>query len=293
MLNSMVKRALLRTGLNERINRRQRLDIDGHVFEIPVLNGLKAYASEGWLTDVLRRLLGLRPGAFIDVGVNLGQTLLKVAAIAPEREYVGFEPNPACVAYVEKLVAANGLTTCIVVPVGLARQTGILTLSVYGNDADSSGSLIPDFRPTKTVSGRKFVPVFSVGDLPEGIIPAAVALIKIDVEGAELSVMEGLRPLIEDQRPLLVMEVLPCYSDAYPDRIDRQAELERLVADLSYRLFRIIRNRAHAFERLEAIDGIGIHGDLERCDYVLCPVEDLAALARVFPVGEPGRSGRA
>ena len=63
------------------------------------------------MSEVIQRLFKLKSGAFIDVGVNLGQTLLKVAAIDPGRAYVGFEPNPACVDYVWKLIETNNLET--------------------------------------------------------------------------------------------------------------------------------------------------------------------------------------
>ena len=41
---------------------------------------------------------------FIDVGVNVGQTLLKLKSISSEINYLGFEPNPNCVNYLKNLI---------------------------------------------------------------------------------------------------------------------------------------------------------------------------------------------
>ena len=81
---------LRRLGMFDRSYRER---IAGRSFVISIINGRKTYASEAWMTEVIRRLFELKSGAFIDVGVNLGQTLLKVAAADPSRAYVGFEPN--------------------------------------------------------------------------------------------------------------------------------------------------------------------------------------------------------
>src|SRR5690348_5369770 len=59
---------------------------------------------EVWLFRGIERLRRDRPGAFVDVGVNVGHTLVKVKAADPGREYIGFEPNPQCLTYVQHLI---------------------------------------------------------------------------------------------------------------------------------------------------------------------------------------------
>ena len=64
---------------------------------IPVLGGQGLYnldLSEPWMTEVLKNLRPFFKGHFIDVGVNLGQTLLKAHAVFGRHDYIGFEPNP-------------------------------------------------------------------------------------------------------------------------------------------------------------------------------------------------------
>ena len=50
-----------------------------------------------WKAIVFERLVqGSRP-IFVDVGANIGQTLLEIFATHPDAGYVGFEPIPPCV----------------------------------------------------------------------------------------------------------------------------------------------------------------------------------------------------
>src|SRR5689334_10466979 len=45
---------------------------------------------EVWLFRAIERILRERTGVFVDVGVNVGHTLIKVKAADPDREYIGF-----------------------------------------------------------------------------------------------------------------------------------------------------------------------------------------------------------
>jgi FkbM family methyltransferase len=242
--------------------------VDGKAFVIPIINGRKTYVSEPWMSVVIRHLFERKAGAFVDVGVNLGQTLLKVAAIDPAREYVGFEPNPACVDYAWKLIEKNKLPYTVI-PAGISADTTLLNLEMFrADDTDPSASIVPNFR--SNVVSRRPVLVLNPMDLPEGTMPDEIAVVKVDVEGGELFVIEGLLPVLERRRPFLVVEVLPA-SDA--DRLERQEKIERHLAKLDYRLYRIRRTAEERFDAFVPIDTIGLHKDLESCDYVFAPRE--------------------
>jgi FkbM family methyltransferase len=259
--------------LSRRLSRSFYVTVAGRRFIVPLINGIKVGSSEPWMTDVLTKVFTLRAEAFIDVGVNLGQTLLKVVAVDPGRTYVGFEPNSTCVHYVETLVRLNSLQHCHVVPVGLATHTSVVTLDLFqDDDSDPSASIVPRFRPGHAINHQKNVVVFSLQDLPPCVLPEAAGIIKIDVEGAELQVMETLLPVIIRDRPLILIEILPSYSEEFTDRLARQERIERIVRDLDYSLIRI-GHRDGSFEHFEPLETIGIHGDLNLCDYILSPRE--------------------
>lgn len=257
--------ALRKLGMFDRSYRER---VNGKTFVIPIINGRKTYVSEPWMSAVLRHLFERKAGAFVDVGVNLGQTLLKVAAIDPAREYVGFEPNPACVDYAWKLIEKNRLPYTVI-PAGVSTETTLLNLEMFrADDTDPSASIVPNFRAN--VVSRRPVLVVSPSDLPEGAIPDEIAVVKIDVEGGELFVIEGLLGLLRRRRPFLVVEILPASN---PERLERQEAIERHLAELDYRLFRIQRTADDRFEAFVPIDTLGTHTDLESCDYVFAPRE--------------------
>ena len=60
-----------------------------------------------WKTDLIKRLVSPDDGAFIDVGANVGQTLLDILSSHPTAQYIGFEPNPSCVFYLQSLIKLN------------------------------------------------------------------------------------------------------------------------------------------------------------------------------------------
>jgi FkbM family methyltransferase len=160
------------------------------------------------LLNLLQLLLPDREGVFIDVGVNLGQTLLKVKAICETQAYVGFEPNPACNAYVYELIQLNHLTSCVLMPVGLDEQTKIVTLFI-DNPTSAIASTIDGFRPNSFYNATQHVAVFNGDEIMSQQDIEKVSVIKIDVEGGELEVLQGLRQSIIESNPVILMEILP------------------------------------------------------------------------------------
>ena len=209
-----------------KINYTRRIRINGVRIRIPTIHGVACRESEPWMVDLLEATLRRRSGAFLDVGVNVGQTLIKVKALDPGRVYIGLEPNPACVFYAQHLIKANAFEHCTLLPVGLFTHDGILALDLFADDlTNSSASLIGDFRQKKTVQSRVFVPVFRFDHLAKIIGDKPIGIVKIDVEGAELEVVKSLLELIERDWPTLLIEILPVYSEDNAFRKDRQIEL--------------------------------------------------------------------
>src|SRR5262245_40272959 len=90
-----------------RLNYTRTVKLNGRSIRIPAINGMECDITEPWMLEILDGLLARTKGAFIDVGVNVGQTLVKVKSISIDRSYIGFEPNPACLYYVGELIKQN------------------------------------------------------------------------------------------------------------------------------------------------------------------------------------------
>ena len=75
---------------------------------------------EPFLGTVLARYLKSRQGAFIDVGVNVRQTLMKVLSIDRHRKYIGFEPQIGCSYFVDQFLRLNHIRDAMVLPIALS-----------------------------------------------------------------------------------------------------------------------------------------------------------------------------
>jgi FkbM family methyltransferase len=96
--------------------------------------------------DLLQHLLRRIPGGLLDVGANLGQTLVKYRAAEPERPYVGFEPNPFCTHYLRELNRVNRFNAQFI-PVGLGDRTDLIRFSSFSDSpADPMATTVPKFR---------------------------------------------------------------------------------------------------------------------------------------------------
>ncbi|MBP7997643.1 MAG: FkbM family methyltransferase [Chloroflexi bacterium] len=264
-----------RIGLFKFINFIWFIKIGGTRFKIPVIQemGLGNFTvTEPWMMDLIQDLYKKKTGAFIDIGANIGQTLLKLKSVAPEVDYVGFEPNPACVYYLRELFKANHFKRSIVIPTGLFNADRLMELLFFGlSEVNSGASIIMDFRPTNKVYERQHVPVFRFDEVHKTLPIEQIAIIKIDVEGAEMEVLQGLQKTLMEQRPFLIMEILPAYNDQNFQRLERQRQIEQFAKEANYSIFRILKTDKERLLGLEDLEIIGIHSDLRKCDYVFIP----------------------
>jgi len=242
---------------------------------VPVIDGVgmmgvPLWAQEPWLNGPLQTLLDTNTGAFVDVGVNLGQTLLKVKTLHPARRYFGFEPNPLCVAYAKRLVAANAFSDCVVAPFGLSDAARALPLFSRADDpTDSSSTVVSGLYSTQESWTTSPVSVIRGDDALCALNVGRVGVVKIDVEGAELEVLQGLRGTLESHRPAVICELLPSYAAGGKRWAFRQPRTEAVVAlmrELGYQLFRLLPSGgATALERIDA------HGDPALTNYAFVP----------------------
>lgn len=260
-----------------RLNYRRNIRVHEAVICIPSIHGVSCHVSEPWMIALLSSLLQMESGVFLDIGVNVGQTLVKVKALDRSREYVGFEPNPSCVNYVKELIKVNAFENCILLPVGLNTADCVLALDLFSDDpTDTSASIVRDFRPNDPIHSQVFVPVFQFDSLNAILGEKTFGLVKIDVEGAELEVVKSILGMLRRDKPIILMEILPVYSEEIISRKNRQDELEHLFFQFDYVILRVEKTPSGDYAGLKRVERIGVHSDLAQCDYVVVPREKLA-----------------
>jgi FkbM family methyltransferase len=262
----------------------------GTRFKIPLIRsvGLEHLGgSELWMSDLIRRLLS--GGAFIDVGVNVGQTLLKVKSIDPAVRYLGFEPNPFCVLYSNELVRLNDFRECEIFPIALSDAPALLEL-VGISEADSGGSMLTDLRPGRPIVRKQRIPAFDFDGL--GLDTHDVQLVKIDVEGAESRVLAGMKNFLKATRPCVICEVLHAHdTSTLPAVTARNEGIVALLHEIGYSIFRV-RKGADRVYALEAISNFPkalwmLASSPELCDYLFVPIEKAACLEAEFSNSPP------
>jgi FkbM family methyltransferase len=147
----------------------------------------------------------LRPGmTAFDLGANVGFTAVLMARrVAPDGQVVCFEPLAVNADRIAGNAALNGFE-CIHVrreAVGRADGEAEFLLShspTWGRLAQAG--------PPPEQSGSTRVAVRSLDSLRAAGLPRP-DLIKIDVEGAEADVIAGARKLLEEARPVLIIEL--------------------------------------------------------------------------------------
>jgi FkbM family methyltransferase len=152
----------------------------------------------------------LKPGMCIyDVGANIGYVTLLLARAAGESgQVVAFEALPANVARLEKHVALNQLTGRVtIVPAAVVDQEGTAHFLVHpstsmGKAGGSAGrEKMADYVKEIEVPGLSLDGyIFERGHPP----PQAI---KMDIEGGEVLAIKGMGSILEEIRPLLLVEL--------------------------------------------------------------------------------------
>ena len=158
-------------------------------------------AYERAATDAIVR--HLRPGdVALDVGSHFGYfALLMSSAVAPEGRVVCFEPDPEIVPTLERNLARNSPGRVDVTAVNAAVAGNAGTRRFARGGQTSRGSL----------SDRGDVEVRAL-TLDDAVAEHGVPkLVKVDVEGAELQVLDGASRLLQRGETVFVIEV---HSDA-------------------------------------------------------------------------------
>ncbi|MFM1557682.1 MAG: FkbM family methyltransferase [Roseibacillus sp.] len=274
MMMRKLKRAVAR-----RLNFTLTKTLNGKRFRVPILGGLGAamrHPHEPWMLQNLIEVEKHADGCFVDVGVNLGQTLLAVKSIRPDWEYVGFEPNPYCIFYVMNVVKANDLDACTVYPFGIGESTGAMDLRL-NSLTGGEGSIVAGFRSESQYKRRIKVPILGAEFLPHELMERKVGVLKVDVEGGELDVFRAMVAVLEKNKPLIISELLPVGDPASEQgtfRKERQDALLTIFRDLGYRIIRL-----HIDGSRELLDDIEVHSEIRLSNYLFVPAEKVDLFA--------------
>lgn len=181
----------------------------------------------------------LRPGDIVlDVGANIGNHTVAFARVGARVEAV--EANPDAADILERNITSNNLADRVTVHrVGLSDREGrgVARVRIPGNLGSASVE-VDDNGPVRLVT------------LSDLAVPRPLRLVKIDVEGAEIAVLRGCLPVLRQDRPILVVELL--YAS-------QRKEAQALLSPLGYRMIPVSLSGEPTFAFVAAgRDAIGL-----------------------------------
>lgn len=141
---------------------------------------------------------------FIDVGANIGwYTVHGSRAVGDQGRVVAFEPDPASLAVLRRNLEANGLQNVVVEEKGLSNAAGSFKLYLNPDNLGMHSLVI------EHDGGQHFINVATVrfDDYWQGRGP--IRLIKIDTEGAEGMILDGMKETLKQPGLELIVEYAP------------------------------------------------------------------------------------
>jgi FkbM family methyltransferase len=213
-------------------------------------------AWEHFVDDLLCALA--RPGdTFFDIGANLGYYTVKIGGlVGPQGHILSFEPNPQMFEMLRENVAINGYgARAQIFNLALGAEPGELTLA-FDPAHPGGASLLLSGEETPADMSSARVQIATLDSLVGA--DCIADLIKIDVEGFEPLVFQGMQALLaRSPDAAIVSEV----SVSQWERFGDPAELITRLAD-GRRMFRIFYD-----SHLEELDAQALGASLSR-DFV-------------------------
>ncbi|MDA8807013.1 FkbM family methyltransferase [Opitutales bacterium] len=150
-------------------------------------------------------------GWFFDVGANVGLYTWEVRKVCPTRNILAFEPDPKNIKLLEKTLSEAKLQNLEIFKCALSNQ--LAEVSFFQDNLTSA---------TGCVAGKDkpWIEQYLNGSANEIRVKTETldsvvsedknpSLIKIDVEGHEIEVLQGGRNTLSEAKPLMIIESFP------------------------------------------------------------------------------------
>jgi len=219
------------------------------------------FSSE--LIEILSALVE-KGDSVIDVGAQVGYISNHLARlVGPAGRVHSFEPDPNALARLRASTAANGQDWISIFPVAVGR--GASEIDFYVSPTIGWSTALGGTHLTNL--SRIKVRCAAIDELAAaGEIKRPVSFVKIDVEGYECAVLEGMQRLLSDDQPFVLSEVNPQLLRANDQT---PSDLLEWLRRLGYRIYRVDAERSLFGRGRFALTPLDESVELGFCD-VLC-----------------------
>jgi len=144
----------------------------------------------------------INPKYIVDVGSNIGISVLYFASRYPKASIICFEPDDTAYTFLEKNIAKNKLQKTICYKFGMA-QTERNAILYSNNNGETTATLI---KPAKNIGQKSEIVLKKLSSY----ITLEVDLLKIDTEGSEFEILQDL---IDNNKLELVKNIIVEFHD--------------------------------------------------------------------------------
>ena len=213
LLNSFVSRWYCAIIISPRKYKRVKLNGTNCVFHIPnsyinwyVSNFDSKFANELVTQEIL--LSCVRSGDVVyDVGANIGAYVIWLGKSFNLKQLVAFEPEAVNYSELTKNIRINNLDTAVAMPLAASNRSGYEPFFLQDEMEGNASSFLGDYEASdRSFSSQQIVPLEKIDSLVSSKIIFPPDVLLIDVDGGELSVLEGMQENLYSCR-LVIVEV--------------------------------------------------------------------------------------
>src|SRR5687768_6709083 len=168
----------------------------------------------GYYDKALHRYIdrSIRPGmTCLDIGGNIGAVATHLGRkVGPSGRVHVFEPVPGLRERLKKNLARNRVDSVVNVhPLALSNETGEARLAIAGVDADNQGLASLVATTNDRLTATLTVPTMTLDEFATAQDFTRIDFVKMDIQGAEILLLEGGQRTLRTLRPDLILEVSP------------------------------------------------------------------------------------
>jgi len=184
--------------------------IDGHKMFLDIHDTLNLSTDkifEPFETKIVKKSIK-KGDVVLDIGANIGYySLIFAKLIGQQGKVFSFEPEPSNFKLLKKNVEINNYNNIILQNSAVSNNNGKIKLYL-SHEQSGTHRIFPS-----TICSEDFVEVdmIRLDDYFENyLLKEKISFVKIDVEGAELGVLEGMRSILEANHKLqILIEFIP------------------------------------------------------------------------------------
>lgn len=146
----------------------------------------------------------------VDLGGNIGMYALAMASTNPNCKVISFEPNPMAFELLNKNMESNGIKNVTAINKGAAKVSGKFEMKILDEGSAYGGKYLGEIKKEYRtwIQEKRFkiinVESLSLPDILKSNNLTSVDILKMDVEGMELEILEGGVDALEQIKRIVI-----------------------------------------------------------------------------------------